>query len=838
MPTSLPIDAHLPAARAALAQRGALVLTAEPGAGKTTRLPPALLEEVSGEVWVLEPRRLAARLAAAHVARERGCSLGGEVGYQVRHDTRAGRATRLRFVTEGILVRRLARGDGLRGVDAVVLDEFHERHVESDLALALLDRLRRAERPDLRLVVMSATLDAAPLAAHLDAPVLEVPGRVHPVTIEHAPRRDERRLEERVRDAVAALVDDGLDGHVLVFLPGAGEIERARAALGPLARIEDLALHPLHGRLSARDTDAALAASTRRKVILATNVAESSLTIDGVVAVVDSGLARVASVAPATGLRALELRPIPRASATQRAHRAGRQRPGRCLRLYTRVDLERRPQAAVPELLRADLADVLLTLRAAGVEELEQVRWLDPPPGPAVAEADALLERLGASEGGRLTDRGRRLLALPLEPRLGAVVLRGQALGIPREAAAAAALLGERSLRRGRPRPATEESDSDVLALLDLFAEAEGARFDERRLGRMGVDARAARAVALARRQILAALGRAPAADAAAEDPDDLLRRALLAGHPDRVARRLRPREPDLALARGGRARLGPESAVREAEWLLVLDAQSPGSGAGGAKVRLASAIEPDWLLDVFPDALEEVSDVRWDADRERVEASWTVRYGALVLESSPEAGPEEQVSAVLRAAALAAGPDAFCDGEALAALRLRLGFAHEHDPSLPGLDDAALADALGELCAGQRSFADLRRADLLAHVRARLGHEALRRLERSAPERVTLAGGRRCQVHYEARQPPWISSRLQDFFGMTEGPRVAGGAVPLVLHLLAPNKTAVAVTTDLAGFWERTYPVESRRLRRRYPRHAWPEDPAAAKAPRPGRVR
>ena len=844
-PPPLPIDPCLPEILDALARRGALVLSAEPGAGKTTRLPPALLQALPGEVLVLEPRRLAARLAAQQVARELGERPGERVGWQVRFERVAGPGTRLLYLTEGVLVRRLGSGEGaLRGVSAVVLDEFHERHLETDLALVLLERLRRTARPDLRLVVMSATLDPGPLAGYLDAAVVDVPGRVHPVEIEHAARRDERPLEDQVREAVGRLRQEGQPGHTLVFLPGAGEIRRAGEALAGLAAREGLAVLPLHGRLSPEETEAALRPSERPKLILATNVAESSLTIDGVSAVIDAGLHRTLVTPPGGGLPALELQPISQASARQRAHRAGRQRPGRCLRLYTRNDHDRRPAADLPELLRVDLAPAVLALHGAGVRALDEVRWLDPPGAPALEAAERLLRRLGAlDEGGGLTAIGRGLSALPLPPRLGRVLLEARARGVTALGARAAALLAEPELRRGeggpgrgRGRtPAREHAPSDVLILLDLLEEAERARFAPHRLRPLGVDPGAARRVARAAQELLRAAGRLEPTPppAAVGDPEEALLLALLAGHPDRVARRQVPRDT-LALADGGTARLAAESAVQEAEWLVALSGGGSGRG-GGPRVDVASAIAPDWLIELFPEQLEEEERVAWDPARERVEASWRLRFGALVVQELPVEGQPAAVEEALRAAALAAGPEAFCPPEALERLRRRLRFAREQDSSLPDLDQETLTAALGELCQGRRSFAELRQAGLLEALLRALG-PARRRLDGLAPESVTLPGGRRLEITYEPRQPPWVASRLQDFFGLAEGPRL--GKVPLVLHLLAPNKAAVSVTSDLAGFWARHYPAARRELSRRYPRHSWPEDPLTAAPPRPGRIR
>ena len=812
------------------------MLQAEPGAGKTTRFPPALLEAVSGEVWVLEPRRLAARLAAIRVAAERGEAVGGTVGYEVRFDRRVGPKTRLRFLTEGVLTRRLASGGkALAGVSAVVLDEFHERHLDTDLALVLLERLRRLERPDLLIVLMSATIEAVPLAAYLEASAREIPGRVHPVRIDFARTVDRRRLEDRVHGAVDELLEEGLEGHILCFLPGVGEISRSERALSGLARREGLDVFPLHGRLEARDVDAALKPGGRRKVILATNVAESSLTIDGVAAVIDAGLARVPTLTAQSGLPALRLEPISQASGIQRAHRAGRQGPGRCKRLYTQLDYRGRPAHAVPALQREDLAGLVLALRGAGVRDLSELRWLDAPPPRALEQASSLLAGLGAlEEDGRLSEVGLRLERLPLPVRAGRVFVEAAQRGLGSLAADAAALLSERSLRTSAAErePPPVQGESDLLWLLDLLGEARRARFRAGSLRGLGVDPQAARSVDRVASQLVRQL-RSSERETRADDPDLALRLSLLAGHPDRVAKRQGGAR--FALAGGGGVQLSPQSTVQEANWLVILDASGP-SGGGAGKARLVSAIEPDWLLEFFPEALKEAQEVRFEPQRARVEAHWELRYGALVVERTPEEGEPLAVAACLAEAARAAGPRAFCEAEDLDALLKRLTFLGGLREDLPRLDEQALSEVVVELCEGRRSFAELRAASPLAHLTAQLGPQGERLLRELAPTHVTIAGRKRCPVHYERQQPPWIASRLQDFFGNLEGPSVGG--VPLVLHLLAPNKVAVSITSDLAGFWERTYPREARALRRRYPRHSWPEDPATAQPPPPRRGR
>jgi len=833
----LPIDAILPDVVAA---RPSLVLEAPPGAGKTTRVPRALLDAgVTGEILVLEPRRIAARMAARRVAEELGEEVGGTVGYQVRFEEVASARTRVRFVTEAMLTRRLLSDPDLAKVGAVLLDEFHERHLHGDVALAWLRRLQRTRRSDLRLIVMSATLDADPAAAFLGCKTLRSMGRRFDVRIDHLAEGDERPLHLQVASAVRALALEpgGLDGDVLVFLPGAAEIRRAREALERLAAERDLLVLPLHGDLPPAEQDKAIRPAAQRKVILSTNVAESSVTIEGVVAVIDAGLSRVATHDPWSGLPRLELAKISRASAAQRAGRAGRTRPGRCLRLYTRADLDRRPEHDAPEILRHDLAQVLLELDAAGATDLE---WLDPPPPAALASAEALLTDLGALDGesgggkggarGRsVTELGRAILRFPLHPRQGRILVEAERRGVVDDACIVAAILSERDLRaaskasfvdRG-PRDAAPTERSDLLALRDLFVEAEGARFSSGAMRAIGVDPGATLAVDRARKQ-LARLAR-PKTPHHGGDDDLLL--AILAGYPDRVARRIRPGARSLAVAGGGAAELSEASAVRDAPWMVAATGDGQRSGAR-ATVRLASAIEPEWLIDLFPDQIDESTSVTFLAASERVEAVSRMAYRGLVLHESPASAGGDAVAEALARAAIQAGPARFAPEGALERFVARARFASEVDPSLSAPDDALLERALTAMCRGRRSFAELRQASLLDALQAELGHAPCARIAALAPERLTLPRGRSVKVEYEPGKAPHVASRLQDFFGMRDTPRVGGGKVPVVAHLLAPNQRAVQVTSDLAGFWERHYPSIRKELGRKYPRHAWPEKP------------
>jgi ATP-dependent helicase HrpB len=894
---TLPIDQLLPEIVESLRRAPGLVVEAPPGAGKTTRVPAALLDAgIAGgrEVWVLEPRRLAARLVAKRVAEERGEHLGETVGYQVRFEEVSGARTRLRFLTEGVLTRKLLTDPTLARVGCVVLDEFHERHLQADLALALLRRLQLTTRPDLRLVVMSATLDAAPVARYLgDCPRLRSEGRRFDVEIDHLTREDARPLAEQIASAVRKLIEGGLDGDVLVFLPGAAEIRRAQESCAALAGESDLIVVPLHGQLPAEAQDAAVRPASRRKIILSTNVAETSLTIEGVAAVVDSGLARVASHSPWSGLPKLEVARVSRASATQRAGRAGRTRAGHCLRLYTAQDFAARAEHDAPEIQRLDLAEASLELHAAGVGDLSTFDWFEPPATHALAAADALLQRLGAIDAnGVVTDLGRRMLRLPLHPRLARIVSEGESRGVARRACTVAVLVAERDIRErqviddprrhGRP-DATRHGPSDLLELLDLFDEAAGADFAPSRLRALGLNPAAVHTVERARRQLQRSVegarrereraGAAAARKNLATRADDGVAKiaddnsvakiagdgeaelliSIMTGYPDRVARRRAgpvagdAREVEVLLAGGGAAVLAPESVVRQSEFMVAIDAEerraregARGRGATQTIVRVASAVKPEWLLDLFTERIEEADEARWNARDERVEVTSRLLYDGLVLDER-RAGESRgaEVSRVLAMAALDAGIETFTDGDALAQFLARVDFVARTFPEagLPAFDENDLRESLLRLCDGRRSFAELRDAarggaGLVADLRARLNARQSRLLSESAPERVALASGRQARVHYERGKSPWVASRLQDFFGMRESPKIAAGRVAVVLHLLAPSRRPVQVTTDLAGFWSRHYPQLRRELSRRYPRHDWREDPLAARPP------
>ncbi len=824
----LPIDAVLPEIIAKLKAHSAVVVEAPPGAGKTTRVPRALLDaNFPGEILVLEPRRLATRMSARRVAEELGEPLGGRVGYQVRFEDVTSKDTRVRFMTEGLLTRRFLSQPNLNGVGVVVLDEFHERHIHTDLALALVKRLQAGPRPDLKLLVMSATLDGAAVAGYLNnAPVVRSEGKRFEVEISHQQRPDERPLHVQVAAAVRQTLQD--EGDVLVFLPGAGEIRRAAEALSSVSEFE---IATLHGDLSPEEQDRAIRGGKKRKVILSTNVAETSVTIEGVTTVIDSGLARIASHAAWSGLSTLKVSRIAQAAAKQRAGRAGRVRAGRCIRLYTQHDYTGRPQYELPELLRLDLSETALLARTLGFQ-LRDIEFYEKPLAQAVDAADRLLTRLSAVDDKGLTDIGRRMAKIPTHPRLARLLLEGEARGVAKEAATLAALLSEREVLRG-PVDARLAHESDPLTWLDVFARAEAEGFGAGVLRAMTMDVGAAHAVRKQRDQLLRNLD----TRSTAPDRETALELCLLSAFPDRVARRKRERE--VLFASGGSGEMAESSVVKHAEWMIAIDAEERVNGANRkVVVRAASEISTDSLLELFIDRVTDKTEASWNAERERVETVRRMRYDGFVIDEGPDKSPDPEVVAeVLFQAAKARGLSVILpERDELDRLIARVQFLRRACPELelPAVDDALIDTTLRELCMGRRNFAELRESDPIAAIVSALGAGAARALAEYAPDRIKLPGGRNAPIDYPLGEPPHVSSRLQDFFGMHDGPKLAKGRVPLVMHLLAPNGRDVQVTTDLKGFWDRHYPAIAKELRRRYPRHSWPDDPLTAEPPAP----
>lgn len=880
------MDQRIDALVASLTAHPALVLKAPPGAGKTTRVPPALLDGglITGGrgITVLEPRRLAARAAATRVAAERGGRLGEEVGYRVRFETAVSARTRLTFVTEGVLIRRLLADPLLEDTGAVVLDEFHERSAEADLALSFLGELRSTVRPDLIVVVMSATLDPLPIARFLgDCPVLESEGRAFDVQVEHVAHSDDRPMEVRAVAAAARLLDDDPRGSVLVFMPGAAEIRRTIQQAAPMAAARGIDLCPLHGDLPPEEQDRAVRAGPRPRLIVSTNVAEASVTVEGVTGVVDSGLARVLRRDPRSGLNRLTLARISRSSAVQRAGRAGRVAPGRCVRLFTAGEFAARPEFDEPEIRRIDLAEVLLAQVAWGARDPLAFPWLDAPEPPAVRRALRLLRRLGAIDDRSpddrplLTSTGRAMLRLPVHPRLGRIMVEAERSSCGDEAAQLVALLSERDLRLGSRasldaggscedagdgagagaraghRTAVTRGASDLLERRDELNLAAQLRFDPAALRARGLDPRAARRAWQVASQLRPRRAReeAPASEEAAL-------RCLLAGYPDRVVRRRGAGARDGLMVGGIGARLDDASVVRDGELFAALDAVPLTGGLGRVVlVRLASLVRREWLEDLFPGSVREEDEVRFDEAAERVVGLRRRLFLDLALDER-ETGTidPDRAAALLHAAAVRSPARAVSLDPQLARWLARMRWLVGFRPVLADelaaavvpapiaspapqdlVSEAAgpllpwLMETLRPLFAGKRSLAELREAPVQEMLQASLPGSVVAALGSLAPERLSLPSGRAARLEYRPADPPVLAARLQEFFGSTETPRIGAGRVPVLLHLLAPNLRPVQVTADLASFWATVYPKIRTELRRRYPRHAWPDNPLTA---------
>lgn len=816
---------------------GAVVVTAPPGSGKTMLVPAAVLDDLPSpqKVILIQPRRLAARAVARRIAMLRDSRVGDEVGYQVRFDTQAGRDTRLLVVTTGILLKRLLHDVALEDVGAVVIDEFHERTIEMDLVLGMLVRIRQTLRPDLRIVVMSATLAAEPVARLLGScPVVHAEGRPFPVQIRYERRGEQGELDDHVAKRVADALR-GTTGHVLVFLPGVGEIMRCQRALAPLAEREGQALLPLFGDLPAEQQDRVLDDFGQRKIILATNVAETSLTIEGVTAVIDSGQARQMRVSLATGLPRLELVPVSQASADQRAGRAGRTAPGICWRLWDESSHRGRPPAETPEILRGDFAEPLLQLLALG--ERGDFPWLDAPLPDSVTNARQLLALLGATDdAGEITSLGRELARLPAHPRLGRLLLAGAEHGVLRESSIAAALLSERDpfrsaehARRGPREYGTVRSRSDVVdRVFALEAFYAGAAVPDAALE---LHPGGARNVLRSADQLFRVADFLRSARA--DKPDEALMRALLDAFPDRLAR-LRAGTQDRAIMAGGRGvRIDNSSRVRGEPLVLAIDINDAG---GEARARMVSAVERSWLS---ADRLDTREELFFNPTKGQVEARLRTYWIDLMLEETPVPISDWPAAAELLANEARHQLDRLLPAADSAAgsllARVRWLASAMPDLQLPSMTVAELEQMLPEICFGLRSLDELRSADWLTLVQQKIGYDRLPEIERLAPQQLELPNGNRHSMVYEAGKSPVLAVRIQEMFGVRETPTVGGGRVPVLLHLLGPNYRPQQITADLASFWQNGYPEVKKELRRRYPKHQWPDDPVAAQATRSG---
>ncbi len=832
----LPIDEVLPELLASLRAKPNLVLVAPPGAGKSTRVAPAVISTQSqgvrplGKVLLLQPRRLAAVNVAARIAEEQGWQLGQQVGYHVRFEKRAGRDTPLVVMTDGMFLRQLQNDPWLEGVATVIFDEFHERNLNSDLALALCRRLQSEIRPELKQLVMSATLAAETVAAFLgNSPIINSPGRMYPVEVIHDPRSDQGPLAPRLCRAVREMLDQ-TTGDLLVFLPGIGEIRAAANALGDTLSGNDAEVRQLYGDMPLTEQQRVLHPSSKRRIILSTNVAETSLTVPGVTGVIDSGLARVMRVEPSSGLNRLSLERISLASATQRTGRAGRTAPGICRRLWT-IGEERglAPQTA-SEIQRVELSGAVLELAAWGEADPAAFPWFERPSAETLRLAQEQLRLLGAIDGdGQITELGTAMARLPLQPRLARLVIEGVQLGVTEDAALIAAMLAERdpfTVRTGG-REAEHHSDSD---LLDRVHALQGFAQSDRGISWLGdVDRGAARSILRAQQQLVRSLAQSNADEVA--DHDTALLQCILAGFPDRVARRREPASPRAVMVGGRGVRLARESAVRDAEFFVCVDIQE--TAGSEAVVRQASAIDAAWL---DPELIRAETVLNYDAERQRVIAERQTKYLDLVLASAPTNIPEAQrgeAAKILTVAALARWEQIMSADSPAQQIMIRWQSLVDWLPELelPKLDEHFWRSLLETHAEGLNSLDELRKLPWSELVRMQLTHEQRQLLEREAPERLTVPSGSQIKLDYEPGKPPVLAVRVQELFGLRETPRIARGRVPVLLHLLGPNYRPQQVTSDIASFWRTTYPEVKKELRRRYPKHSWPDDPLTAPA-------
>jgi ATP-dependent helicase HrpB len=892
---SLPIDAILPEVIAKLRAHSSVVLRAPTGAGKTTRVPPALLDAklTYGRILVLEPRRLAARTAARRMAQEREQKLGDDIGYHVRFDRQVGSRTRIIVMTPGILLRMLQDDPYLESVGIVIFDEFHERSLDNDLALGMIRLVQSTVRPDLRIVAMSATLATDSIAVFLcnphaphdefsplplysggegpgvrgnvspvlrneqprDAvspgpsppstgergetitrspredrsaacPIITSEGRLHPVEIAYEPRSLQTAWPVAAARAIERLLLRTL-GDILCFLPGMQEIRQTARELQDTARTDNLLILSLHGDLSPEEQDRALMPQSQRRVVLATNVAETSVTVEGVTGVVDTGLARMQQFDASVGMDRLELTPIAKDAADQRAGRAGRTRPGVCVRLWSEASHVQRPAQTLPEIRRVDLAGAVLHLLSIGENDIRAFAWLEPPREDAIEQATLLLRRLGALDATGITNLGQAMARLPVHPRLARMLIEGHRLGATDRVALTAALLSERDpfLRAPDAQPTRRaRSASDVLdrvSALEAFDKDGATTFPVGTL-----HAGAARFLLRARAQFVRTLQQENVPRGSQSlDSDEAVLRALLAAFPDRVAKR-RDKDPTKGLMVGGvGVRFAPWCGIIDSPLFLCIDVNADPSET---QVRLASTIERDWLP---AESLTTRIEMFFDEASERVLARKRVYYEDLLLDENDAAVPRsDEVSRLLaeaarsRIARVLPADDSFL---------VRLRWLREAMPelNLPRFDDDELRELLPWVCAGCRSFDEVRRADWLGLLQGKLTSSQMQALEREAPERLQVPSGSRIALTYVLGRPPVLAVRIQEVFGWKDTPRVAGGRVRVLMHLLAPNHRPQQVTDDLASFWNNTYQQVRKELRIRYPKHAWPEDPWNAPA-------
>jgi ATP-dependent helicase HrpB len=842
MKQPLPIDTLQDGLVAACGRVRRLVLRAPTGSGKSTRIPQMLLDLnlVQGQIVVLQPRRIAARLLAARIAQERGVRLGGEVGYQIRFERVESAQTRIKFVTEALLLRQMASDPELKGIGAVVFDEFHERNLHSDVALALARRLQETHRPDLLIMAMSATLDTESVAKWLgSAETLAADGRAYPVQIEytHLPRNSTRPIWDAAAEQVRRVLREESEGDILVFMPGSYEIMRTIGAVRNLPESGGVDILPLYGELPPEEQDRAVKPSPGRKVIVATNVAETSLTIPGVRAVVDAGLARIARFDPHRGIDTLLVEPVSQASAEQRAGRAGRTGPGRCIRLWSQTDHEARPLREVPEIKRVDLSETILLLLTSGWGEAATFPWYEKPEDKALQRALTVLADLGAVDAqGKLTSLGRRMSVFPAHPRYARMLLAAGELDCVYEVCRIAGLAQGRDIlfrkvddRTENARDSVEQEDgSDFFPRLALLQRAVEMKFDADACDRFGVHGQAARQADQAARQFLRlAEGQGlPVSDRIA-DPV-AVRRCLLLGFSDRLAVRLDAGTLRCALVHGRTGELRRESSIRNAKILVAAEVDEiQARGGVTTYLSLATAIEEAWLQELFPAEFSTVNQVRYDASQRRVVTRVERRFRDLVLEAKERDDAPSDAASRLLAEEVAAGRLELekWDTPVDAWIR-RVNFLAKHCPELgiPPFDEAARRMVIEEVCTGAVAYRDIRDRPVFGVVRGWLTHEQAMALESYCPEKIILPRKKHpARIEYTEDGQAEVEATVQELYDFPGSKlRVCLGKVPMVVCIQSPARRTQQRTTDLDAFWKGSYEGVKKELRGRYPKHEW----------------
>ena len=826
-----------------LQKHSRLILQAPTGSGKSTQVPQILRDHNllgEGQVVILQPRRIAARLLAARVAAERSVRLGHEVGYQIRFENVVSPSTRIRFVTEGILLRQLIQDPELRGVSAILFDEFHERHLYGDITLARALQLQEGSRPDLKIVAMSATIDTGSLQKFLGpCAVLTSTGRQHPVAIEYLTKRvrdDDYPVWDLAADELVRLAP-ATEGDVLIFMPGKYEIGRTMAAVRASRVSDQFTTLPLHGELPPAEQDAALAPSTKRKAIIATNVAETSLTIEGVRVVIDSGLARIARFDPRRGINTLLIEKISRASADQRAGRAGRTAPGHALRLWTEHEHQERTAHELPEVKRLDLAEVVLTLKACGIVDLANFRWLEPPDPRALVSAEQLLTDLGALSlgDGQVTPLGRRMLSFPVHPRYARMFLAAADHRCVRAIALIAALTqGRNLLRRPEGKQAREdredllggEADSDLFILTRAFRFAQRNNFDSRRCARLSVNAAAAREAAQLADQFLRIAQEEGLPIDENEPAPGAIQRCVLAGFPDQVAMRLDQGTLRCALVHGRRGVLARESVVHKASLLVASEVREIESSDKERQVllTLCTRIEEEWLHELFPEGFSETVETLFDLTQRRVIGRRQTKFHDLILHSAPTDVSEEEAASLLAQAVI----DGTCPlknwDNSVEQWIARVNWVAKSFPELqfPSVAETDRRLIVEEICRGAFSYREIKERPVWPALKSWLNAEQQRQLDELAPERIELPNKRKSKITYSDSAPPTVAARIQDLYGVDRNLTVGRGRVPLVIRVLAPNHRPIQITSDLENFWQEAYPKIKKELQRKYPKHQW----------------